>query len=93
MDRRRFIRNVKLITTIATCLLVVLVGVIIGQYVKLGRLNKQNQALASELASKQAYRQQLSEGITSRKSSAYLELQAREQLGLLKDGETLYIYN
>ena len=93
MKQKQLTKLVKIITVCATCLLVVLVCVIIGQYIKLGKLNKQNNELNSELANMQAYREQLESGIATRKSSTYLELQAREQLGMIKDGETLYIYN
>ena len=92
MKIRQLNKMVKIVTVCATCLLVVLVCVIIGQYIKLGKLNNQNDQLNAELANMQAYRQQLEAGIATRKSSTYLELQAREQLGMIKEGETIYIY-
>lgn len=92
MQSRNLIKTVKLVTVIATCFLVVLLGVIIGQYIKLGNLKKTNENLSSALANKEAYRRELNSSITARKSSTYIELQAREQLGLIKEGESLYIY-
>ena len=83
---------VKIVTVCATCILFALICVIVGQYIKLGKLNKQNSELNSELANMKAYRVELESGIATRKSSTYLELQAREQLGMIKEGETIYIY-
>ncbi|MBO4569853.1 MAG: septum formation initiator family protein [Clostridia bacterium] len=88
----RLIKTVKIVTVCATCLLVLLVGVIIGQYASLNNLNNQKNKLDAELSSMQTYEEELQSGISARKTDSYLELQARQELGMIKEGETVYIY-
>ena len=92
MKQQKFTKLVKLCTVAATCLLVLLLGIIIGQYVKLSKVNKQNQNLDAQIASLNNERGQLEQGIATRKSPAYIEKTARDQLGMLKDGEIIYIF-
>ncbi len=92
MEQKKFAKMLKIITVCATCVLVVMVGIILGQYIKLGSLNKQSNNLDAELASLNSQRQNLEQGIANRLTDAYIEEQAREQLGMIKEGETLYIY-
>ena len=88
----RLVKTVKLVTVCATCLLVVLVGVIVGQYIGLNNLNNKRNKLNAELSSMQTYEEELQSGINARKTDSYLELQARQELGMIKEGETVYIY-
>jgi len=93
MNKRQFRKTIKLVTIIATSVMVILVCVIIGQYIQLAGLKKRSSDLTSQISNLTAYKQELTSGINTRKSSAYIEMQAREQLGMIKEGESLYIYN
>ena len=92
MKQQKFTNLVKLCTVAATCLLVVLLSVIIAQYVKLAKVNKQNQNLDAQIASLNSERGQLEQGIAKRKTPSYIEKTARDNLGMLKDGEIIYIF-
>lgn len=92
MEQSKFAKIVKISTIVATCFLVIMVGIILGQYIKLGKINRQKNSLDAELASMNSQKQTLEQGINNRLSNSYLEQQAREQLGMIKEGETLYIY-
>ncbi len=92
MKQQKFTKLVKLCTVAATCLLVVLLSVIIAQYVKLAKVNKQNQNLDAQIASLNNERGQLEQGIAKRKTPSYIEKTARDNLGMLKDGEIIYIF-
>lgn len=93
MEHKKFTKIVKIATICATCFLVIMLGIIIGQYIKLGNLKRQENELDTTLASMNEQRLSLEQGISNRMSYAYLEQQAREQLGMIKEGETLYIYS
>ncbi len=92
MEQKKFTKIVKIATICATCFLVIMVGIILGQYIKLGSINRKESNLDAQLASMNSQRQSLEQGIENRLSYSYLEQQAREQLGMIKQGETLYIY-
>ncbi|MBQ7453320.1 MAG: septum formation initiator family protein [Clostridia bacterium] len=93
MGKSKFRSMVKLITVCATCLLVVLVAVIFGQQIALKNMASKQSELNAELASLENRRVSLENGIDTRISEDYIERQAREQLGMIKKGEIIYIYN
>lgn len=92
MTQQKFTRLVKLITVCATCLLFCLVCVVIGQSIKLNNLKKQEKDLDAQISALAVQQQTLNEGIDYRGKNAYLEEQARERLGMIQEGEVLYIY-
>lgn len=92
MSPQKFTKMVKIVTVCASCLLILVIGIIIGQYVKLNNLKQQQRDLDAQIAALAAQRQSLEQGIQNRMTDAYLEGCAREQLGLIREGEILYIY-
>lgn len=85
-------RLVGLATVIATVVLVCLVTVVIAQCVQLANLKAQSNALSVSIERLSSSRTNLEQGIEERNTEEYVEQQARENLGLIKDGEIVYIF-
>lgn len=85
-------RIVGAITVVATIVLVCMVAVVIGQCIELNKLNNQSKLLDASIERLMATKTELTEGIEYRASDAYIEKQARENLGMIKDGEIIYIF-
>ena len=92
MTQSKLTNMVKLITAIATALLLILICIIIYQYVKIGSLNSRSSALDKQIEQNSVTETELREGINRRSSDAYIEQQARESLGLVEEeGDNIYI--
>ena len=85
-------RIVGLATVVATLLLSIVSLIVIIQSVQLSRLNTQSRMLDLNIERLIAEETSLNSGIAERKSEEYIEQQARENLGMIKDGETVYIF-
>lgn len=85
-------RIVGLATTVATMLLVFIIGVVLVQSVQLNKLNEQARILDQNIDGLIASKANLESGIKERKSEEYIEQQARENLGMIKDGEIIFIF-
>ena len=91
MTKAKLANLVKLITVACCILLFVLVCIIIGQYSKLGSLSSQMEALDRQIAENTITESDLRAGISRRSSDSFVEQQARENLGMIKEkGETIY---
>lgn len=86
-------RIVGIATTVATMLLVFIIGVVLVQSVQLNKLNEQSRILDQNIDGLIASKANLESGIKERKTEEYIEQQARENLGMIKDGEIIYIFN
>lgn len=85
--------TLRVLAAAATVLFVVLAIGLIVNFVNLGRLNARKAALAEQL---QSVNGQIAEGeylIDERTSETYVERYAREQLGMVKDGEQQYYFD
>lgn len=91
MTSAKLNRIVKTITIFATLLLFSLLTVIAFQYIELGRQKAEATSLQAKMDSLMRETEDLEEGIDYRLSPHYLESYAREQLGMIKEGEKLYI--
>ena len=92
MTQSQIANRIKLITAIATVLLLILVCIVIYQYAKLGNLASKNASLDRQIAENSITEADLRAGIDRRNSDSYVESQAREGLGMIgEDGETIYI--
>ena len=92
MTQAKLANLVKLITVVASVFLFVLVCIIIFQYAHLGSLNRKISALDKEISEMSVTEAELKEGIKRRENDAYIEQQARENLGMVSEnGETIYI--
>lgn len=91
MVQARLAKMVKLATIFATLVLVVLIGIIGYQYIKMNSLAKKDVVLDRKIAELSVTKTRLEEGIEIRNTDAYVEQQARENLGMIKDDESVYV--
>lgn len=91
MIQAKAARMVKLATIFATLLLIVLLGIVGYQYIKMNSLSKQNVALDTKISQLSVTKTRLEAGIEARSSDAYVEQQAHENLGMIKDDESVYV--
>jgi len=88
----RQIRKIEKI--VATCLLSFAVVVIIAVYsfIKLGNVRRENAEYNEYIAALEVQEDNLKKDVDDMKTDEYLDEQARDNYGMIKDGETLYIY-
>ena len=65
---------------------------VIQQY-ELGKLKKEQQSLEQQIADNDVKKKELEDLLEYSKTAEFIEAQAREKLGLVKDGEILYQNN
>lgn len=93
MTKTRLENIVRLVTILATLFLVIMTVLAISLYAKAGLLASKNASLDKQIENLSITRAELEQGIAIRKSDAYIEQQARENLGMIRDNETLYIFD
>lgn len=93
MTKTRLENIVRLVTILATLFLVIMTVLAISLYAKAGVLASKNASLDKQIENLSITRAELEQGIAIRKSDAYIEQQAREDLGMIRDNETLYIFD
>ncbi len=84
-------KMVKLITVLATIFLFALIVLSFGLYIHAGQLSAKNASLDKQIEDLSITQIALEEGIKTRSSDAYIEQQAREQLGMIKDDEEVFV--
>ena len=85
-------RIVGIATVIATMVLTFIVAVVIVQSIQLSKLNNEARMLDANIEQVIASKVNLEAGINERLTEEYIEEQARENLGLIKDGEVIFIF-
>ena len=73
-------------------LLVAVVGVAIYSFVALGKTRRQNAKYDEMIASLKLEQQALSNDVSYMDTPEFLEDKARNELGMIKEGEVLYIF-
>lgn len=92
MTQAKLTSLVKLITVVASAVLFVLLCVVVFQYAKINTLAAKSEALDKKIEELSITEAELEEGIKRRNDDAYIEQQARENLGMVEgDDETIYI--
>ena len=92
MTQAKLAQTVKMITVIASVLLFALICIVCYQYVRLNNLSSKNALLDTQIAQLSVTKVNLENGIEARSTDAYIEQQARENLGMIRvDGETIYV--
>ena len=86
-------RMVGIATVVATMMLVVVVGIVMVQSIQLTKLNKESRLLDQNIDRLIASKTDLENGIKERNTEEYIEEQARENLGMIKDGEIIFIFD
>lgn len=92
MQEKQTMFIVKLVTTIATLLVVVLVGVVTAQTIKMKNLQKKQQSLDEQIVLLESQMSELENGIVNRSSSIYIEEVARNDLGMLDENEDYFVF-
>ena len=93
MTDARLAQRVKLITVFATIFLFALICLAFYTHIKLNSLSSKNALLDTKINELSVTKASLEEGIENRSTDAYVEQQARENLGMIKsNGEVVYIF-
>ena len=93
MTQARLAQRVKIITVLATIFLFALICVAFYTQIKLNSLSSKNALLDTKINELSVTKASLEEGIENRSTDAYVEQQARENLGMIKSkGEVVYIF-
>lgn len=93
MTKARLEQIVKIVTVLATLVLVFVTILAVSLYVKAGVLSSKSKSLDKEIDRLSITRAEIEQGIDLRNSDAYVEQRAREDLGMIKDNEMLYIFD
>ena len=91
MTKTALERKVKFITVCLTIFLFALVVLAVSLYIKASVLSSKNSALDKKISDLSITKAQLEQGISIRQSDAYIEQKAREELGMIRDDESIYI--
>ena len=91
MDPQRLTKLVKIITSCATVLLVLLVGIIVAEYIKINSLTKKIDDVTAEIDTLSKTQNQLENDMEYHASSIYIEDYARRELRMLDDGEVYIV--
>lgn len=84
-------RMVKFITICATIFLFAMIVLSVGLYIHAGNLASRSANLDKKIEELSITKISLEEGIKTRSSDEYIEQQAREQLGMIKDDEEVFV--
>ena len=84
----------KFQTIIVSCMLffVALVGVAIMSFVSIGKTRRQNAEYDALIASLKQEKESLASELGYIETDDYLEEKARNEFGMIQDGETLFIF-
>jgi cell division protein FtsB len=91
MTQKKLKKIIKWITVAVTAFVVLSVGIITYQCIKIGVLNSRSKKLDQISANLTAQEQSVDSQLEKNGTAAYQEQLAREKYGLVKDGETIYI--
>ena len=93
MTQARLAQRVKIITVFATIFLFALICLAFYTQIKLNSLASKNALLDTKINELSVTKASLEDGIESRLTDAYVEQQARENLGMIKsEGEVVYVF-
>ena len=91
MTRMNAVKKVKLITICATIFLFAMIVLSVSLYIHANQLAAKSASLDKKIEELSITQISLEEGIKTRSSDAYIEQQAREQLGMIKDDEEVFV--
>ena len=92
MQEKRTMRIVKLVTALATLVVVVLVGIVSFQTIKMKSLQRKQQSLDEQILVLESQLSTLQDGIVNRTSPIYIEETARNDLGMLDENEDYFVF-
>ena len=91
MEPKKLTQIVKIVTSCATVLLVLLVGIIVAEYIKINSLSKKIEDVTAEIDTLSQTQNQLENNMEYHASSIYIEDYARRELRMLDDGEVYIV--
>lgn len=92
MQEKRTMLIVKLVTALATLVVVVLVGIVSFQTIKMKSLQRKQESLDEQILVLEGQLLNLQDGIVNRSSSIYIEETARNDLGMLDENEDYFVF-
>ena len=92
MENSNQMKKIERIIALSVFAFLVVFVVAIFSFVEVGQARRKNAKYDSFIASLQVQKSSLETNIEEMKDEDYLNEQARDYLGMIKDGETLYIY-
>jgi len=84
--------RIKKLTIIATLILLILIAIIVVEYIRLGNLRAEAKRLEETRAQYEQQIEDLEQGNKERATRSFVEQYARDEMGLIKEGETRYIF-
>ena len=93
MENYKQVKKFQAIVVSCMLFFVALVGVAIVSFVSLGKARRENARYDELIASLKREQATLAKDIGNVSSPEYLEEKARNELGMIKEGETLYIFD
>ena len=92
MEKSKQIKKIERILAVSLFAFLVVFAVAIFSFVQVGKARKKNANYDEFIVALQNQKTSLEMGIDERNNEDYLNEKARDHLGMIKDGETLYIY-
>ena len=92
MENSKQMKKIEKIIALSIFAFVVVFVVAVFSFVEVGKARRKNAKYDTFIASLQVQKSSLESNIEEMKNDDYLNEQARDYLGMIKDGETLYIY-
>ena len=92
MNEQRLTKIVKIVTSCVTAFVLLIIGIIIAEYIKINSLNKKIEDVTSELNQLSSAETELTENMDYHSSDAYIEDYARRELRMLDKNEQYIIF-
>ena len=92
MDEMRLTKIVKIVTSVATAFVFLMVAIIIAEYIKISSLNRKIEDVTNELNSLSSTESELNDNLEYHSTSVYIEDYARRELRMLDQGENYIIF-
>ena len=92
MENSNQMKKIEKIIALSVFAFLVIFVVAIFSFVEVGKARRKNAKYDSFIVALQTQKSSLESDIEEMKDEDYLNEQARDHLGMIKDGETLYIY-
>ena len=92
MEAQKLTKIVKIVTSVATAFVVLLVGIIVAEYIKINSLNREIDDITSNLENLSKTESAIEKDTSYHSSSIYIEDYARRELRMLENGENYIIF-
>ena len=92
MENNKQMKKIEKIIAICMFAFVVVFALATFSFIQVGRVKRKNARYDEFIAALEKQEQDLKSGINNRKQDEYLNNTARDQLGMIKDGEIIYRY-